>query len=100
MSKFTIGLLTLAMYATALALVPSVTPVQAAANSAKHHIKKHKKNMHWSPGVRESWSSDQARPVARPSSQAGVSCARGFECGRWPPSIYDDPDRKASGTDH
>lgn len=98
MSKFAIRLMTLVICATALAVVPMVTPAKAATINSKH-LKKHKKQM--SPGFSDSWAG-QARPVARPSSQAGGVCpgiARSFECGTWPPPFYDDPDRKVSGSD-
>jgi hypothetical protein len=99
MSKFAIRLLTLAMYGTALVVVPMVTPAKAETSSSKH-IKKHKKQR--SPGFRDPWSAGQAGPVTRPSSQAIDVCpgnARSFECKTWPPPMYDDPDRKVSGSD-
>ena len=99
MSKFAIRLLTLAMYATAPVVVPMVTPAKAETSSSKP-MKKHKKQR--SPGFRDPWSGGQAWPVARPSSQRGDVCpgnARSFECGTWPPPMYDDPDRKVSGSD-
>jgi hypothetical protein len=101
MSKFAIGLLTLAMYAAALTVVPMVTPAKAATNSSKH-VKKHKRKIQNSPGFSDPWSAGQARPVTRPSSPARPVCpgiARSFECGTWPPPMEDDPDRKVSGTD-
>ena len=42
MSKFAIRLLTLAISATALVLVPTVTPAKAETSSSRH-FKKHKK---------------------------------------------------------
>jgi hypothetical protein len=99
MSKFAIGLLTLAAYGTALVVVPMVTPAKAETSSSRH-IRKHKKQR--SPGFRDPWSAGQAWPVTRPSSQGGGVCpgnARSFECGTWPPPMYDDPDRKVSGSD-
>lgn len=101
MSKFAIRLLTLAIYATALVVVPMVTPAKAATSSSKH-IKKHKKKIQKSPGFGEPWSAGQAWPGNRPSSRAGGVCpgiARSFECRTWPPPFDEDPDRKASGTD-
>jgi hypothetical protein len=100
MSKFAIRLLILAISATVLVAAPMASPAEAATSSSKH-IKKHKK-IHRPPGFSDPWSAGQAWPVARPSSQAGGGCrgiARSFECGRWPPPMEDDPDRKASGTD-
>jgi len=99
MSKIAIRLLTLAMYATALVVVPMVTPANAETNSSRH-IKKHKKQK--SPGFSDPRSAGQAWPVTRPSSRAGEVCpgiARSFECATWPPPMYDDPDRKVSGSD-
>jgi hypothetical protein len=98
MSKLAIRLLTLAMFATALVVVPMVTPAKAETGSTKH-IKKHKKK---SPGFSDLWSAGQAWPVTKPPSPAGDVCpgiARSFECKIWPPPMYDDPDRKHSGTD-
>ena len=97
MNEFAIRLLTLVMYVTALAVAPMVTPAKAATINSKH-LKKHKKQM--SPGFGDPWSAGQARPVATPSGQAGGACpgiARSFECGTWPPPMYDDPDRKVPG---
>jgi hypothetical protein len=99
MSRIAIQLLTLATCVTALVLVPVVTPAKAATSSSRY-LKKHKK--HKSPGFSDPWFAGRAWPGNRPSSQAGGVCpgiARSFECGTWPPPIYDDPDRKASGTD-
>lgn len=73
MSKFAIGLLTLAVYATSLVAVRVVTPAKAAAESSKQ-IKKHKK-IHRSPGIANARS-----PSANPF-----------------PPMDEDPDRKAGG---
>jgi len=101
MSKFAIRLLTLAMYATPLVVVPMVTPAKAETSSSRHlNLKKHKRQK--SPGLSDPWSAGQARPVTRPSSQADGVCpgiARSFDCRTWPPPMYDDPDRKVSGSD-
>jgi hypothetical protein len=72
MSRFAMRLLTLAMYATALAAVPMVTPVKAATASGKE-IKKHKKRIH------------NSASIAAPKSSSPF------------PPMYDDPDRKAAG---
>ncbi len=101
MSKFAIRVLTLAIYATPLMVVPMVTPAEAAASGGRH-IKKHKRNIHSGPGFGDPWSAGQARPVIRPSSQSGGVCpgnARGIDCRTWPPPMEDDPDRKVSGAD-
>ena len=101
MSRFAIGLLTLATYATALAVVPMVAPAKAATNSSKH-IKKHKRKIQNSPRFSDPWSAGRAWPVTTPSSPAGGVCpgiARSFECGKWPPPMDEDPDRRSSGTD-
>ena len=101
MSKFAIRLLTLAMYATALVVVPLATPAEAETSSGRH-TKKHKKQIHWSPGVSDPRSAGRAWPVTRPSSQADVcpGNARGIDCKTWPPPMYDDPDRRNGGLDH
>jgi hypothetical protein len=99
MSKIAIQLLTLVTYATALLVVPMVTPAKAETSSSKH-VKKHKKQR--STGFRDPWSAGQAWPATRPASQSGWVCpgnARSFECGTWPPPMDDDPDRKVSGSD-
>jgi hypothetical protein len=73
-SKSAIGLLTLAIYATALVVVPMVTPAEAATNSSGE-IGKNKKKVQKSLGVGDPRSSN---PV-------------------WPPPMYDDFDRKNGG---
>jgi hypothetical protein len=97
MSKFAIGLLTLAMYATALVVVPMVTPVEAATNSK--HTRKHQRTAQRRPVIIDSWAAGQARPVIRPSGQVCPGLARSFDCKIWPPPIEDDPDRRVSGSD-
>jgi len=103
MSKFAIRLLTLAMYATWLAVVPMVTPAKAETNGSKYLKKQHRKKIQGSPYIRDDpWSARPAWPVTRPSSQVGAGCpglARSFECRTWPPPFDDDPDRKASSSD-
>jgi hypothetical protein len=73
MSRFAVRLLTLAVYATALAAVPMVTPSKAAAESSK--AVKNRKKIH-SSGI----------DAPRPSSQARPNAS----------NPYDDPDRKVS----
>ena len=93
MSKFAIGLLTLAMYAASLAVIAMITPAQAETSSSGH-IQKHKK--HWRPSVSVPWYVGQAQAFVPPHSQAGPICpgARGIDCKVWPPPIDEDPDRK------
>jgi hypothetical protein len=98
MRKFAIGLVTLAIYATASVVVPMVTADKAEAGS--RHTRKH--SAHWSPGFNNQWPAGRASPVAAPANPRGAGCpgiARGFECGTWPPPMNDDPDRKASSSD-
>jgi len=95
MNKFAIGLLTLATYTTALVLVPTITPSNAATHSGKH-IKHKKIHRHFGG----SWSADRPWPVTRPYYRAGGVCpgmGRSFDCGTWPPPIGEDPDRKVMG---
>lgn len=73
MSKSAIRLLTLATYASALVVVPMVTPAKAVTNSSE--IEKNKKKIQNGPGVSDPRSSSPS----------------------WPPPMYDDPDRKAAG---
>jgi hypothetical protein len=95
MSTFAIRLLTLAIYTTALGVVPLITPAKAATNRSGH-IKKHEKQK--SPGFGDPRAAGrQAGPVTRPSSRAGVVCSRGFECEKWPPPMYEDPQRNPDG---
>ena len=97
MSKFAIRLLALAAYATALALVPMVTPAKAESSSSKH-LKKHKRQMRL--GFDHRWSAGQPRPVTSPPRQAGAVCpgmGRSFDCRVWPPPFDEDPDRKILG---
>jgi len=99
MSKLAIRLLTLAISATALVLVPTVAPANAETSSSRH-FKKHQKQR--SPGFSAPRSAGRAWPVTRPPSQPGAVCpgiARGIDCRVWPPPFDDDPDRKISGSD-
>jgi hypothetical protein len=94
MAKSTTRLLTLSTGAIALVLIPIIAPAKAATTAREEE--KIQENIHLSDGR----SSGQARPVTRPSSQAGEACpgaARSFDCKQWPPSINEDPDRKAGG---
>ena len=96
MTKFAIRLLTLAVYTTALVVVPMVTPAKAATSSSKHT--KHKKKIR--SGVGDSWSAGQARPVTRPYYGTGEVCpgmGRSFDCKIWPPPFAEDPDRRVPG---
>ncbi len=95
MNKFAIRLLTLAMCTAALAVVPAVTPANAATQGSKH-IKQKRIHRHFAG----SWSAGQPWPVARPYYRAGGVCpglGRSFHCGTWPPPIDEDPDRKVRG---
>jgi hypothetical protein len=74
MSKSAIRLLTLAIYATALVVVPMVALAKAATNGSGE-IEKNKKKIQRSLGVSEPRSSNPA----------------------WPPPMYDDFDRKNGG---
>ena len=69
MRKFAIRLLTLAAYATALALVPMVTPAKAETSSSSKHLKKHKRQKSHGFG---------ASPVCR----SAVACYQAPQPGR------------------
>jgi hypothetical protein len=94
MGKSATRLLTLSIGATALVLVPFIAPAKAATNARAEE--KTRENIHFS----DHRLSGQARPITKPSSQADVVCTgatRSFDCKQWPPSIDEDPDRKAGG---
>jgi hypothetical protein len=74
MSKLAVRLLTLAMYATALAAFPMVTPADAAADSSRELKKKHKRMN----------ATGAAIEAPRSSTQ-------------YPPNMSDDPARKVGG---
>ena len=65
MSKFAIRLLTLAIYATALVAVPTVTPAKAAADGSQE-MKKHKKT-HKSLRIEQPNKSSNQAPYANPN---------------------------------
>lgn len=90
MSKSAIRLLTLVICVTALVAVPMVTSAEAETSSSRH-IQKHKKK------ISTPRSAGQARPVSRPSSEAGAACSRGFDCAMWPPPMSEDFQRNSSG---
>jgi hypothetical protein len=112
MPRSAIRLLTLAICATAVVMVPMVTAAEGEASS--RHFRKHhdRHGLNDSPGhslkhsVRRSpfthsWASQPIRPVAQPSYGGDVcpGSGRSFECKVWPPPFDQDPDRKVSGTD-
>jgi hypothetical protein len=83
MRKFATRLLPLAMYA-ALVVVPTIALAEATTDNREEKSQERIQK------------SGQTRPVTRPSSQAGCAGgARSFDCKQWPPSMDDDPDRKA-----
>jgi hypothetical protein len=85
MSKFAIGLLTLAMYAASLPVIAMITPAQAETKKQ------------WRPHVSEPWYAGRAQAFVPPYGQAGPICpgnARGIDCRVFPPPIEDDPDRR------
>jgi hypothetical protein len=97
MSKSAIRLLTLAICATSLVVVPTVEPAKAASSISK----KHKRHVQRAPGFRGTWYAGQAWPVpvTRPSGPVCPGIGRSFDCKVWPPPFDEDPDRKASGSD-
>ena len=96
MSKVAIRLLSLAMYATSLPVIPMITPAQAETSTTKHAKKQHRKNIQWSRGFSDPRSAN-AWNVTGPPSQAGPACpglARGIDCWIFPPPYVEDPDRR------
>jgi hypothetical protein len=65
MRKYAIRLLTLAIYATALIAVPTITPAKAAADSSQE-MKKHKKKTDKSLRIEAPKASNQA-PYSNPN---------------------------------
>jgi hypothetical protein len=63
-----------------------ITPAKAATISSEEE--KAKKKIQTSPRLSDPRSA---------AGQADVVCSRSFDCGKWPPPMYDDPDRKAGG---
>jgi hypothetical protein len=101
MRPYAIRLLMLTIAATAMVVVPVVTATEGEASS--RHLRKHHQRHHFglNHGLHDSWASGQFRPAAQPS-YSGEVCpgnARAFDCKIWPPPMYDDPDRKISGSD-
>jgi len=101
MSKSAIQLLTLSICATALVVAPVVTPASAKTSSHKH-TKIHRGHIYQNLGLSYARSADRTWPDTISSSRPGEVCpgiARSFDCKIWPPPIYEDPDRKMSGSD-
>lgn len=102
MRQCAIQFLTLALYTTALAVVPVVT--SAKAETSSKHIKKHMQTRHMQRNLvqrrhaQESFGFNYPGPAGPPNGGCPGS-GRSFECATWPPPMYDDPDRKAGGTD-
>ena len=97
MSRLAIRLSALAISATALVVVPLMTPVQAKKTSRHMHVAKHR--WHGVHHYSRAWPSGEARPVVGYYNQPGPICpgiGRSFECKIWPPPFEDDPDRKTS----
>ena len=95
MSKLAVRLSKLAICATALLLVSTVTQAEAATSSG--HAKKHKK--HWRSGFLNPRFAGEARRLMGPPIQTGTVCpgiGRSFDCKIWPPPYEEDPDRKTS----
>ncbi|MGB9114198.1 hypothetical protein [Bradyrhizobium sp.] len=71
MSGFAMRLLILAMYATALGMVPVATPAKAVTNGSKE-IKKHKKMTQRSPAIHDRRSDNPFPPMDEdPDRRAG-----------------------------
>jgi hypothetical protein len=90
MRKSALRILALIVTTTMLAGAAGFTSVSARVSSKTSksaHLKKH-------PG-----RISRALPIAGPAGDVCPGIGRSFECKIWPPPLYDDPDRKNSGTD-
>ena len=97
MRPYAIRFLTLAIYATAVVVIPAITATQG--ETASRHQRKHHqpRSLGWS----DRWAPRPIRPAV-PSYTPGNACpgnARGIDCKVWPPPMDEDPDRKLSGAD-
>jgi hypothetical protein len=72
-----------------------------SAEASSRHIRKHHQQSHLR--VNNAWASEEVRPIAPARSWGGGEVcpgnARAIDCRIWPPPIYDDPDRRQSGSD-
>jgi len=97
MSQFAIRLSMLTLCATALVVVPAVTPATAKTGHGRHmHIQKHRWHR---PHVGAAWSAGPAQPTAgyyAPTEPICPAIGKSFDCKIWPPPYADDPDRKTS----
>ena len=90
----------LAVGATAMVSVVATSGAEASSRHVKKH-QHHRVNLGWT----NSRDSGEARPMAAQrawgfgSSDVCPGLARSFDCKIWPPPMYDDPDRKKSGSD-
>ncbi len=102
MRPFMIRVLRLAACATVVA-APLATATGGEAKT--RHLQKHhhqRTNLGSNNSLRRSWAAGEVRPVSPAWNGVGEVCpglARGIDCKIFPPPIYDDPDRKQSGTD-
>ena len=96
MSKLATRLSMLSVCATALMLVPAVTPAKAETGRKHMHIGKHQR--HWGHHVRAAWPVEQAPVVGSyvPTEPICPAIGKSFDCKIWPPPYADDPDRKTS----
>ncbi len=72
MIRFAMRLLILAMYATALGMVPVATPAEAATNGSKEIKKQHKRMTQRSPAIHDRRSDNPFPPMDEdPDRKAG-----------------------------
>ena len=99
MRRLAIRVLTLAVGAAAVAVVPAIAPAAAKAGRHVHHMQMKRHGWHRAYPYREVWVVPPAQPMVRSYGQSDWVCpgiGRSFECKIWPPPFEDDPDRKVS----
>ena len=88
-----IRLLTLAICASTVALIPAVPA--SAGDAGTRHVRKH--HQHRSLGRNDTRPAKRSVHMGAPYAPAGEACkgiARGIDCSTWPPPFDEDPDRK------
>jgi hypothetical protein len=96
--RHTTRLLTLAVFAMSVIVIPVMTAGDGVASS-RHLYKNHKRTSH---RLTNALASEEFHPAAPARNFGGDVCpgnARGIDCRIWPPPIKDDPDRRNGSGD-